>query len=272
MIGTEIHPASYKRMGCCVPLLAALVLGAELAVATAVSIQPDVDPRSFGAVGNGGIDDAPALQAAPDACPQGSVLRLPKGRWLLQSQTSRLRSGVTLHGVGQDSVLVKSAKLTTALGAVNASNIVVTGVWFAVEASAPAVMEGRLAHFRHCRQVTVRQCSFDGNATNGLPSQFSLCLFECCNDVKCLDNCFSNAAGSATGVTGASWEPGWGHGSEFARNVIEDYCDTGIGLWTGARDAHLHHNRLKGRREKFTSFPVGTDASGFTTVMTASIQ
>ena len=264
MIGTEIHPASYKRMSCCVLLLAVLVLGAELAVATEVSIQPEVDPRSFGAVGNGVIDDAPALQAALDACPQGGVLRLPKGRWLLQSETLRLRSGVTLRGVGQDSVLVKGAKLTTALGAVNASNIVVTGVWFAVEASAPAVMEGRLAHFRHCRQATVRQCSFDGTATNGLPSQFSLCLFECCNDVKCLDNCFSNAAGSATGVTGASWEPGWGRDSEFARNVIEDYCDTGIGLWTGARDAHLHHNRLKGRREKFTSFPVGIDVDGGT--------
>ena len=117
MIGTEIHPASYKRMSCCVLLLAALVLGAELAVATAVSIQPEVDPRSFGAVGNGVIDDAPALQAALDACPQGGVLRLPKGRWLLQSETLRLRSGVTLRGVGQDSVLVKGAKLTTALGA-----------------------------------------------------------------------------------------------------------------------------------------------------------
>jgi hypothetical protein len=73
-----------------------------------------------------------------------------------------------------------------------------------------------------------------------------------------------NAAGSATGVTGAHWEPQWGRGSEFARNIIEDYCDTGIGLWTGAREAHVHHNRLSGRADKFTSYPVGIDVDGGT--------
>lgn len=242
-----------------------IIWASALIIATFASAQEaTVDVKAFGAKGDGVNDDAPSIQAALDACPQGGTVLLPKGRWLLRLDPLRLRSGLVLKGVGEGSVILKGSKLKTALEAVNASNIVVTGIHFAVEPDTLAKMEGRLAHFRHCRDVRVQNCKFDGTVAKGLPSQFSLCQFECCNDVKCFDNGFRNTAGSATGVTGAHWEPQWGRGSEFARNVIEDYCDTGIGLWTGARDAHVHHNRLRGRAEKFTSFPVGIDVDGGT--------
>lgn len=231
---------------------------------TAPAAGLSVDVRNFGATGDGVTDDAVAIQAALDACPQGGMVHLPQGRWLVRLNTLRLRSGVHLRGEGKASVIVKARDLEIALEAVNASNVEVSGIRFVVEPTTPAEMKGRLAHFRHCRDVRVHDCAFDGTVANGLPSQFSLCQFECCNAVKCLDNRFMNAAGSATGVTGAHWEPQWGRGSEFARNIIEDYCDTGIGLWTGARDAHVHHNRLSGRAEKFTSYPVGIDVDGGT--------
>ena len=223
-----------------------------------------VNVRTFGAKGDGKTDDAPAIQAAIDACPQAGTVLVPEGHWLVQSSPLRLRSGITLQGHGQRSVIIRDPKLRTCLAAEDASRLRIERLRFVVTAATPAKMEGRLAHFQHCREVTVRECEFDGAATNGLPSQFSLCQFECCNDVKCLDNRFRNTAGSATGVTGASWEPEWGRRSEFARNVVEDYCDTGIGLWTGAREAHVHHNRLRGRAEKFTSYPVGIDVDGGT--------
>lgn len=245
-------------------LLSALLLTSGATATLVRGAESSLDVRTFGAKGDGVADDAPAIQAALDACPQGGTVTLPEGRWLVRLAPLRLRTGVTLQGRGERSVIVKSRKLETALAPENAARLVVERVQFAVEAATPATMEGRLAHFRHCRDVTVRECGFDGTATNGLPSQFSLCQFECCNEVKCLDNRFRNAAGSATGVTGASWEPDWGRGSEFARNVIEDYCDTGIGLWTGARESHVHHNRLRGRAEKFTSYPVGIDVDGGT--------
>ena len=237
-----------------------LAFGASVAISSAEG-RP-VDVRAFGARGDGVTDDAVALQAALDECPQGSTVILPQGRWLVRLDALRLRSGVHLRGEGKESVIIKGRDLETALEAVNASSISVSGIRFAVEPTTRAETKGLLAHFRHCRDVRVYDCTFDGTATNGLPSQFSLCQFECCNAVKCLDNRFLNAAGSATGVTGARWEPQWGRGSEFARNVIEDYCDTGIGLWTGAREAHVHGNRLRGRAEKYTSFPVGIDVDG----------
>lgn len=54
-----------------------------------------VDPRRFGAIGDGTHDDTAALQAALAACPAGGTVVLPVGVWV--SGPLFLKSGVTLY-------------------------------------------------------------------------------------------------------------------------------------------------------------------------------
>lgn len=244
-------------------LIVLVSLGFPLA-ARQTPTPPTVNITAYGAKGDGVNDDGPAIQQAIDACAQGGVVMVPTGQWLVKSKPLNLRSGVTLQGVGTGSVILKGMGLDAAINATRASHIAIQDLKVGVEPNSPAPGKGRLAHIVFSSDVIVSKCTFDGTAEKGLPSQFSLCQFEVCNDVKCLDNHFLNTAGSATGVTGASWEPTWGHRSEFARNVIDDYCDTGIGIWTGASEANIHDNKLHGRAEKFTSCPVGIDVDGGT--------
>ena len=231
---------------------------------SAPAAPPSVDVRAYGAKGDGVADDASAMQAAVDACPEGGIVQVPKGRYLVRGAPLKLHSGITLRGIGPDSVVLKARELKAAVTATGASHLTIEALKVAVDPNTPATMDGRLGEFIKCTDITLSKTVFDGTDSKGLPSQFSLCQFQACNDVKCLDNHFMNAAGSATGVNGASWEPMWGHRSEFARNVIDDYCDTGIGLWTGASEANVHDNKLHGRAEKFTSCPVGIDVDGGT--------
>jgi hypothetical protein len=262
-----IHPCPIfksARLNPIFTLTLVLLAGLVHARQTATAPTSTVDVRTYGAKGDGTTDDAPSIQAAVDACPAGGVVLLPKGRWLLRANAVKLHSGITLRGVGPGSIVIKGRDLENSIMASEASALVIENLKLVVEPTTRAVEVGRLGVFVHCSDVTLRKCVLDGTAAGGLPSQFSLCQFVVCNNVKCLDNQFKNAAGSATGATGASDDPKWGRGSEFAGNVIDDYCDTGIGLWTGARDAHIHNNRLRGRAIKFSSFPVGIDVDGGT--------
>src|SRR5688572_14189480 len=56
------------------------------------------DPQ-YGALGDGVQDDAPAIQAAIDACPEGQVVHLPAGTYRV-TQTIYLLKGVVLRGDG----------------------------------------------------------------------------------------------------------------------------------------------------------------------------
>ena len=56
------------------------------------------DPQ-FGAVGDGKQDDAHAIQAAIDACPEGQVVHVPAGTYRV-TQTIYLLKGVVLRGDG----------------------------------------------------------------------------------------------------------------------------------------------------------------------------
>jgi polygalacturonase len=54
-----------------------------------------VEPRAFGAVGDGRADDTAALQRAIDACPAGGRLFIPEGSWL--TAPLFLKSDMDLH-------------------------------------------------------------------------------------------------------------------------------------------------------------------------------
>ncbi|MGD9751173.1 MAG: glycosyl hydrolase family 28-related protein [Acidimicrobiia bacterium] len=65
---------------------------------TTASTIPVINPRAFGAVGDGATDDTAALQAAFDAAPPGARIELPSGVYV-QSELLYLRGvGVTLTG------------------------------------------------------------------------------------------------------------------------------------------------------------------------------
>ncbi len=72
---------------------------------------PDAGPRfcdvrvgipgsSLVAAGNGGVDDAPAIQVALDLCPPGQHVYLPPGLYRIDSTLEYPRKGVVLKGAG----------------------------------------------------------------------------------------------------------------------------------------------------------------------------
>ncbi|MEU6141347.1 glycosyl hydrolase family 28-related protein [Streptomyces sp. NPDC047081] len=70
-------------------------------VATAATTAPtdwlDVTDPSYGAVGDGAADDAPAINKALAACPSGGVVYLPAGTYAV-ARPLEIPSGVTLRG------------------------------------------------------------------------------------------------------------------------------------------------------------------------------
>jgi hypothetical protein len=81
-----------------------------------------VDVRTFGAVGNGQVNEAPAFQRALDTVPAGETLFIPAGRYRLD-QALRLQRSVSLAGTGPASVLFH----TKDLGSDGGSNLLRIG-------------------------------------------------------------------------------------------------------------------------------------------------
>ena len=76
------------------------------------TICANVKDSPYNAYGDGVHDDAPAIQAAIDACPANQVVYLPEGRYLLNSTLTLSKSHITLRGAGPDKTLLFS-KATT---------------------------------------------------------------------------------------------------------------------------------------------------------------
>ncbi|UDF03326.1 glycoside hydrolase family 28 protein [Asticcacaulis sp. AND118] len=57
-------------------------IGHDILVVRTAMCKVVVDPRAFGAKGDGVSDDTAALQAALSACPRGGLVRVPAGRYL----------------------------------------------------------------------------------------------------------------------------------------------------------------------------------------------
>lgn len=63
-----------------------------------------VDVRAYGAVGDGETDDTDAIRACIEAS-TGKTIVFPAGEWLVTS-TITVPEHTTIHGVGDDSVIV----------------------------------------------------------------------------------------------------------------------------------------------------------------------
>lgn len=85
------------------------------------------DVKDYGATGDGVTDDFAALQAAIDAAGvSGGVVLFPAGTYYIETNLSITSiDGVTLRGVGKDSVIVNESSLGAVLSITRADNIIV---------------------------------------------------------------------------------------------------------------------------------------------------
>ncbi len=92
----------------------------------------NVREAPYNAYGDGLHDDAPAIQAAIDACPENQTVFIPEGRYLLNATLSLSKSHITLRGAGPDKTLLFSMAtygraVIVGKGAAMGSYIPVTG-------------------------------------------------------------------------------------------------------------------------------------------------
>ena len=224
---------------------------------------PTADVTGFGASGNGISNDGPAIQSAIDSLPEkGGTVYFPSGTYLVTGSSLVLKSNVALVGAGDTSVIVKGKNLGQAIQSDRKTNIGLLGLRFAVETGTPATTVNGLVYFLKCRNVRVSNCTFDSSTDGGLPSLFSHLLINLCRDVVCINNVFVNSAGNCTGMNGEYGNTEEGGDAIYAYNQVLEYCDTGIGLWTGAWNCRVYNNTFRARAELFTSYPVGVDMDG----------
>lgn len=72
------------------------------------TICANVREAPYHATGDGLSDDAPAIQAAIDACPENQTVFIPEGRYRLDSTLTLSKSHITLRGAGPDKTLLFS--------------------------------------------------------------------------------------------------------------------------------------------------------------------
>ena len=160
-------------------LLGFILLGQPLADALATAGRRNANVRSFGARGNGRIDDTNAFQRAIDSLAAGGgVVRVPAGRYLIDPLRSvRMRSGVDLR---LDSGAVLMAKPNAAprayvLLAERVADATISGGSILGERHAHLGTKGEWGHgvmIRGASRVTVRnvtisQCWGDGISVGG---------------------------------------------------------------------------------------------------------
>jgi hypothetical protein len=154
--------ATWRRFG-----LALTLVG--LASAGCVSQASRVDVVAFEGPGDGSSDATQAIQAAIDALGDaGGTVRLPAGTFVHQG-VIRLRSRVTLEGVGDQTVLLASEPTQAAIAAVDVSDVTIRNVKLASRAT-----QRRSDLYSH--QLTIAQAEgarvegvhIDGSAAAGI--------------------------------------------------------------------------------------------------------
>ncbi len=241
-------------------------------------------------VADGKRDACGAIQQAIDqAAINGGTVEFPPGRYFLATALV-LRTNVTLLGARPDqvflgeqgrtsppversvtadrqpsSILIQADELPTMIiahGQENAPcrNIAIRGLDFVVEGG-KGNKNRQFVDFLQCQDVYVGHCSFDSSSRAGDFGMFHQVDFTQCDGTSCIHNRFHNGL-AGTGVNGAAWKPQSGRRGYFAMNLVTEYVDTGIGLWTGAHDCLVERNVLRGYSEGTNPYAVGVDCDG----------
>lgn len=284
-----------------VPLLRAFAFACLVCIPAAAADEvPDPYPREPdnsaivirvpNELADGKQDASAAIQKAIDqAASKGGTVLFPPGRFFL-SATLTLRSNVTLLGVlrdqtfveerdpklppverstanetGQASILIQADNLVTMIAArpqdkEPCRNVAVRGLTFVVEGGETNKNQ-QFIDFTQCRDVYVGHCSFDSSSKAGKFGMFHQVDFTQCDGTACVHNRFHNSL-AGTGANGAKWLPELGRRGYFALNLVTEYADTGIGLWTGAHDCLVERNVLRGLSSGNDPYAVGVDCDG----------
>lgn len=241
-------------------------------------------------VADGKRDASTAIQHAIDqAALSSGIVELPPGRYYIAT-TLKLRANVTLlgalpnqtfledrgfelppversaaHAIKPSSVLIQADNLATMIVAHGQDgalcrNVAVRGLDFVVEGGENN-KNRQFIDFLQCQDVYVGHCSFDSSSKAGKFGMFHQVDFTQCDGTTCIHNRFHNGV-TGTGVNGASSAPALGKRGYFAMNLVTEYVDTGIGLWTGAHDCLVERNVLRGYSSGTDPFAVGVDCDG----------
>ncbi len=231
----------------------------------------------------------PIQNAIDQAASKGGTVVFPPGRFFI-GELLTLRSNVTLLGARPDqtfvedrdpkmppveksaakevagaSTLIQADNLGTMIAArprgdEQCRNVAVRGLNFIVEGSENNKNQ-QFMDFTQCRDAYVGHCSFDSSSKAGRFGMFHQVDFTQCDGTTCIHNRFHNSL-AGTGVNGARWLPETGKRGYFAMNLVTEYADTGIGLWTGAHDCLVERNVLRGLSSGDDPYAVGVDCDG----------
>lgn len=124
----------------------------------------DLNVKTFGAVGDGLVDDTAAVQAALDTAVAGQVIELPAGTYAVNDVTITT-AGVTLRGAG---ATLKKNGDTGAILTVNADQVTVEGVTFDGQNGAFPASGQDMVAVTSRSDVTIRDCRFIDGTTWGL--------------------------------------------------------------------------------------------------------
>ena len=193
-----------------------------------------------------------------------------------------VRSGVFLAGVGSSSVLIKGNGLPIIFEAPSSStdfctNVQLQSLSFTVQPGTLSSWEthtgqgnyGYFCYFLFCQNFRVSDCSFDSTTDSGAASMFCQLGFDTNIRVICTNNFFNNSLGSCTGMNGTSAYPSYGENGFYAYNTLQNFYDTGFGLWTGAHNCQIYDNTVQGFNGVNPN-AVGVDVDGGNTSVISS--
>ena len=83
--------------------------------------------KDFGAVGDGATDDTAAVQAAIDAAIPKSIIVFPAGSYAINGTVNISKNGITVAGVGVNSIITRSIQSNTPIFIINNGNTRITG-------------------------------------------------------------------------------------------------------------------------------------------------
>lgn len=163
-------------------------------VATATQNEPDLQSltaASFGARGDGNIDDTTALQAAVNAAAvSGRDLSLGRGIYFIRADVLSLKSGVRIKGEAGATLLVKEVEPSTTaiLKGHKVENILIEGVTFAAPSDSIWALDFLSSRRIRILRNVAKNCALIRCSAGPERSYDSITEADCCGEVTVSDN------------------------------------------------------------------------------------